>query len=214
MCSLSFLMKGISKYQKYGEGSRYVYIIGGEEFVSSFPLSYPDTVFVSIKVEDWNSFLSPYRAENPFRNGEYFSGEADTLLSSLTNELIPLVEKSEEVKERHLVGYSMGGLFSLYATSISNLWKGVGTVSGSLWYEKFDDYLSSHPLKTEKVYISLGRKEKESRNKVLKSVEDKTMAIYEMIREEGIESTFILQDGGHFQDEEKRIREALSYLLG
>ena len=207
-------MKGISEYQKYGKGSRYVYIIGGEEFVSAFLLSYPDAVFVSIKVEDWNRYLSPYRAENPFRKGDYFSGDADTLLASICNELICIVEKDEEVKERYLVGYSMGGLFSLYASSISDLWKGVGSVSGSLWYEKFDDYLSSHPLKIEKVYLSLGRKEKESRNKVLKTVEEKTKAIYETIEKEGIECSFSLQEGGHFQDEEKRIREAISYLLG
>ena len=108
----------------------------------------------------------------------------------------------------------MGGLFSLYASSISDLWKGVGSVSGSLWYEKFDDYLSSHPLKIEKVYLSLGRKEKESRNKVLKTVEEKTKVIYETIEKEGIECSFSLQEGGHFQDEEKRIRDAISYLLG
>ena len=207
-------MKGIREYQRYGEGNRYIYIIGGEEFVSSFPLSFPDTVFVSIKVEDWNRYLSPYRAENPFRKGDYFSGEADTLLASICNELISIVEKDEEVKERYLVGYSMGGLFSLYAGTINNTWKGVGSVSGSLWYLSYDEYISSHPLLTEKVYLSLRRKEKESRNKVLRTVEEKTNIIYETIKSEGIECTFRLQEGGHFQDEEKRIRDAVSYLLG
>ena len=105
-------MKGISEYQRYGEGIRYIYIIGGEEFVSSFPPSFPDTVFVSIKVEDWNRYLSPYRAENPFRKGDYFSGDADTLLSSIINDLIPMVENKEKKGERYLLGYSMGGLFS------------------------------------------------------------------------------------------------------
>ena len=207
-------MKGISEYHKYGEGNRYVYIIGGEEFVSSFLLSYPDAVFVSIKVEDWNRYLSPYRAENPFRKGDYFSGDADTLLSSIVNELIPLVENKEETSERYLLGYSMGGLFSLYAASLSNAWKGVGSVSGSLWYINYDKYVSSYRLLTEKIYLSLGRKEKESRNKVLKTVEEKTNIIYETIKSEGIECTFRLQEGGHFQDEEKRIRDAASYLLG
>ena len=207
-------MKGISEYQRYGEGIRYIYIIGGEEFVSSFPLSFPDTVFVSIKVEDGNRYLSPYRAENPFRKGDYFSGDADTLLSSIIDELIPMVETKEETSERYLLGYSMGGLFSLYAGTINNTWKGVGSVSGSLWYLSYDEYISSHPLLTEKVYLSLGRKEKESRNKVLRTVEEKTNIIYEIIRREGIECTFRLQEGGHFQDEEKRIRDAVSYLLG
>ena len=207
-------MKGISEYQRYGEGIRYIYIIGGEEFVSSFPLSFPDTVFVSIKVEDWNRYLSPYRAENPFRKGDYFSGDADTLLSSIVNELIPLVESKEETSERYLLGYSMGGLFSLYAASLSNAWKGVGSVSGSLWYINYDEYVSSYRLLTEKIYLSLGRKEKESRNKVLKTVEEKTNIIFDTITREGIECTFRLQECGHFQDEEKRIRDAVSYLLG
>ena len=108
----------------------------------------------------------------------------------------------------------MGGLFSLYAGTINNTWKGVGSVSGSLWYINYDEYVSSHRLLTEKVYLSLGRKEKESRNKVLRTVEDKTNIIYETIKSEGIECTFRLQEGGHFQDEEKRIRDAVSYLLG
>ena len=207
-------MKGISEYHKYGEGNRYVYIIGGEEFVSSFLLSYPDAVFVSIKVEDWNRYLSPYRAENPFRKGDYFSGDADTLLSSIINDLIPMVENKEKKGERYLIGYSMGGLFSLYAASLSNAWKGVGSVSGSLWYINYDKYVSSYRLLTEKIYLSLGRKEKESRNKVLRTVEEKTNIIYETIKSEGIECTFRLQEGGHFQDEEKRIRDAVSYLLG
>ena len=190
-------MKGIREYQRYGEGNRYIYIIGGEEFVSSFPLSFPDTVFVSIKVEDWNRYLSPYSAENPFRKGDYFSGDADTLLSSIIDELIPMVETKEETSERYLLGYSMGGLFSLYAGTINNTWKGVGSVSGSLWYISFDEYILSHPLLTEKVYLSLGRKEKESRNKVLRTVEDKTNIIYETIKSEGVECTFRLQEGGH-----------------
>ena len=51
-------------------------------------------------------------------------------------------------------------------------------------------------------------------NKVLKSVEDKTKVIYDTLMTENIESTFVLNEGGHFQDEEKRIRDAISFLLG
>ena len=125
-----------------------------------------------------------------------------------------MVENKEKKGERYLLGYSMGGLFSLYAASLSNAWKGVGSVSGSLWYINYDEYVSSYRLLTEKIYLSLGRKEKESSNKVLKTVEEKTNIIYETIKSEGIECTFRLQEGGHFQDEEKRIRDAVSYLLG
>ena len=49
---------------------------------------------------------------------------------------------------------------------------------------------------------------------MLKTVEEKTKVIYETIEKEGIECSFSLQEGGHFQDEEKRIRDAISYLLG
>ena len=210
----SLSMKGISDYQVYGKGKRYVYIIGGEDCASSFPLSFPDTVFVSIKVEEWNRYLSPYKAENPFRKGEFFEGEGDVLLSSIKDELVPRVENNEDDIQRYLVGYSMGGLFSLYSSLVSDLWDGVGSVSGSLWFEDFDTFVSKNVPSTKKIYLSLGKKEKESSNKVLKSVEDKTKVIYDTLMTENIECTFVLNEGGHFQDEEKRIRDAISYLLG
>lgn len=210
----SLSMKGISDYQVYGKGKRYVYIIGGEDCASSFPLSFPDTVFVSIKVEEWNRYLSPYKAENPFRKGEFFEGEGDVLLSSIKDELVPRVENNEDDIQRYLIGYSMGGLFSLYSSTLSSLWKGIGSVSGSLWYEGFDDYIENNKIHSDKIYISLGKKEKESRNKVLKTVEEKTICIYETILKEGKECALVLNEGGHFQDEEKRIRDAISYLLG
>ena len=205
-------MKGIKEYRVYGEGKRYFYIIGGEEYVDSFPLFFPDAVFVSIVVEDWNRYLSPYKGENPFKKDEAFLGEGEILHGAIEHELIPMVEK--EGKERYLIGYSMGGLFALYSSTLSSIWKGIGSVSGSLWYDGFDKYMESHQISVDKVYLSLGRKEKESRNKVLKTVEEKTNIIYETIKSEGIECTFRLQEGGHFQDEEKRIRDAVSYLLG
>ena len=210
----SISMKGISDYQVYGKGKRYVYIIGGEDCASSFPLSFPDTFFVSIKVEEWNRYLSPYKAENPFRKGEFFEGEGDVLLSSIKDELVPRVENNEDDIQRYLVGYSMGGLFSLYSSLVSDLWNGVGSVSGSLWFEDFDTFVSKNVPSTKKIYLSLGKKERESRNKFLRSVEDKTKAIYDTLKEEGIESTFVLNEGGHFQDEEKRLRDAVSWLLG
>lgn len=210
----SLSMKGISDYQVYGKGKRYVYIIGGEDCASSFPLSFPDTVFVSIKVEEWNRYLSPYKAENPFRKGEFFEGEGDVLLSSIKDELVPRVENNEDDIQRYLVGYSMGGLFSLYSSLVSDLWDGVGSVSGSLWFEDFDTFVSKNVPSTKKIYLSLGKKEKESSNKVLKSVEDKTKVIYDTLMTENIECTFVLNEGGHFQDEEKRIRDAISFLLG
>ena len=205
-------MKGIKEYRVYGEGKRYFYIIGGEEYVDSFPLFFPDAVFVSIVVEDWNRYLSPYKGENPFKKDEAFLGEGEILHSAIEHELIPLVEK--EGKERYLIGYSMGGLFALYSSTLSSIWKGIGSVSGSLWYDGFDKYMESRQISVDKVYLSLGRKEKESRNKVLRTVEEKTNIIYETIKSEGIECAFRLQEGGHFQDEEKRIRDAVSYLLG
>ncbi|MGN1190186.1 MAG: alpha/beta hydrolase-fold protein [Candidatus Ornithospirochaeta sp.] len=207
-------MKGISEFQKYGEGKRYVYMIGGEDYVESFSHSFPDTVFISIKVEDWNSYLSPYKADNPFRKGEMFEGYGELLLSSIRDELIPSVEDKEDNIERYLIGYSMGGLFALYASSVSDLWDGMGSVSGSLWFDNFDTYVDSNPPKSKKIYISLGKKEKESRNRVLKCVEDKTKAIYDILKREGIDCTFVLNEGGHFQEEDKRLRDAISYLLG
>ena len=133
-------MEAISDYHIYGDGERICYVIAGEKATEELSLHFPDTTFVLLEISDWDRFLSPWKMENPFQRREAFRGEGDVTLSELLS-LIPEVEKNRKYRSRSLIGYSMGGLFSLYSSTRTDLFPLIATVSGSLWFEGLKDYL-------------------------------------------------------------------------
>ena len=56
------------------------------------------------------------------------------------------------------------------------------------------------PRRPDRIYLSLGVKEKKTRHPLLKTVQDNTEAIAKHYRQLGIEVTFELNPGNHFQD--------------
>lgn len=166
---------------------------------------------------NWNDDLSPYFAKSIFDNAPDFKGEADNFLNYLTNTLISKVCNENEINPSYfmLVGYSMSGLFSIYSLYKTNYFKKIGSVSGSLWYPGFLDFINKS--KTVKnvstLYMSLGDKEKHTKNIYMKKVEENTLEIFELIKQEFINAKFEFNTGNHFQDESLRIAKCIKYLL-
>ena len=202
-------MEGIKEYRVVGRGDRFFYLIGLESL--NLPYDEEKDTLVYVTISDWNLYLTPWKAENPFKKGEYFGGRGETLSSSIISSLVPMVEKERKARKRYIIGYSLSALFALFISTLTPLFHGVGSVSGSLWYEDFVPYLSSHTPKTGRVFLSLGKKEERVRNKTIQSVREKTMVCERIIREKGIETTFILENGGHFGEEGKRIERCIEY---
>ena len=78
-----------------------------------------DTKFVLVAIDrvDWNAELSPWPARRAFRGELDFAGGADAYLSELIHQIIPTVEALTGYipDYRAIAGYSMAGLFSIYA---------------------------------------------------------------------------------------------------
>lgn len=202
-------MVGIKDYRVEGEGDRVFYLLVNSKPFLSF--NKKENTLVTIEVSDWNSYLSPWKMENPFKGGEDFGGLADVLIGEMESRLIPEVEKERRVRERYIVGYSLSGLFSLYFSTKRGLFNGVGSVSSSLWFKDFGTYLSSHKPMTERVYLSVGKKEKNIRNDVMSKVEEKTREAEKIIRGSGVETFFLLEEGGHFGREVERLERCIKY---
>ena len=71
-----------------------------------------------------------------------------------------------EPEHTALAGYSLGGLTALYALYQTDSFGWIASLSGSLWYDGFCEYMEKErPLRREvNVYLSLGKKERLSRN--------------------------------------------------
>ena len=206
-------MEAISDYYIYGDGERICYVIAGEKATEELSLHFPDTTFVLLEISDWDRFLSPWKMENPFQRREAFRGEGDVTLSELLS-LIPEVEKNRKYRSRSLIGYSMGGLFAIWASTRTDLFDSVSSVSGSLWFEGLKDYLSQNRASAERIYLTLGKKEKKSSSPVISTVEEKTKEIFSLLSSQSYFVEYKEEEGGHFDNEGQRLINAVSFLEG
>lgn len=175
-----------------------------------------DTVIIPIECDNWNNDLSPWPAAKVFPKGTDFSGGADLFLGRLTGTVIPAKEKELNIipKRRYLAGYSLAGLFAVYAATKTDMFDGIASMSGSLWFDGFTGYISGNPInpKVKSVYLSLGDREKNAREPRMKTVETCTGQIAECIRNQGIKTVFELNPGGHFSDVPLRMAKGINRL--
>ncbi len=191
-------------------------VLGGEEAEKVWELlKEPRPVLVTVSGVDWNRELSPWPAPAVFRNGGDFAGEGAVFLEKLTGELLPKVKKTLEVIPSccALAGYSLAGLFALWAACKTSVFQEVASVSGSLWYDGFLDFLETNPPKNlRRAYLSLGDKEKNVKNQRMAKIENNTVRTAQFLEDQGIPTMLEYNPGGHFREPEKRLARGIDAL--
>ena len=97
-------------------GAPVVYLLG--DVADHSPVQVPEGVsLVNVGVDLWEESFSPWWAPRVFAKGPNFGDGAQKTLDTLINQAIPWAESelSEPPAYRALVGYSLAGLFSLWA---------------------------------------------------------------------------------------------------
>lgn len=177
----------------------------------------PPFTLVSISDLDWNHDMVPWDSPPAFKNAEPCTGGADEYLRLLTEEIIPAAEKKINgvPRWRGIAGYSLAGLFALYAIYRTDLLSRVGSMSGSLWFPGMKDYIFFHEPKRwpDCMYFSLGDKESKTRNPVLRNVRQNTEKIHAFYRGKGIDTAFHLNPGNHYNQAVERTAAGLCWLL-
>ena len=172
---------------------------------------------VAISDLDWNHDMVPWDSPPAFKNAEPCTGGADDYLRLLTGEIIPMAEKeiTGAPSWRGIVGYSLAGLFALYAIYRTDLFSRVGSMSGSLWFPGIKDYIFSHEPKRQPdhMYFSLGDKESKTRNSILRSVRQNTEEIQAFYQSRGIDTVFELNPGNHYNHAAERTAAGIVWLL-
>ena len=172
---------------------------------------------VAVSDLDWNHDMVPWDSPPAFKNAEPCTGGADDYLRLLTKEIIPTAEKelAGVPSWRGIAGYSLAGLFALYAIYRTDLFSRVGSMSGSLWFPGMKEYIFSHEPKRQPdcVYFSLGDKESKTRNPVLRSVRQNTEEIQSFYQDKGINTIFQLNPGNHYDHAAERTAAGIAWLL-
>ena len=165
----------------------------------------------------WDHDMTPWYCPPLTENDTPCTGGANDYLNLLLTEIMPRAMQHIEGTPSFtgIAGYSLAGLFALYATYRCEVFDRVASMSGSLWFPNFRDYILSHQMKKqpEKMYFSLGDKEAKTRNRLLKAVQSNTEEIVKHYEQLGINVTWELNPGNHFRDAVLRSAKGIKAIL-
>lgn len=177
----------------------------------------PPFTLVAVSDLNWNHDMVPWDSPPVFKNAGPCTGGAEKYLRLLTGEIIPAAERelSGKPRWRGIAGYSLAGLFALYAICRTELFSRAGSMSGSLWFPGIKEYLFTHEPKClpECMYFSLGDKEDKTRNQILRSVRQNTEEIQAFYQAKGIDTVFQLNPGGHHDHAAERTAAGIVWML-
>ena len=222
MCTFSTKSKTISIFPSFEVNAPIIYLNtfsneGQKVFEAAQAAGCPPFTLVTISDLDWNHDMVPWDSPPTFRNAKPCTGGADDYLRLLVEEIIPTAEKEINVVPswRGIAGYSLAGLFALYAIYQTDLFSRVGSMSGSLWFPGIKEYIFSHEPKRwlDCIYFSLGDKESKTRNPVLRSVKQNTEEIQSFYQTKGIDTVLQLNPGNHYDHATKRIVSGIYWIL-
>lgn len=165
-----------------------------------------DFYFMAFKQENWNKDLSPWSAPAVFGNEDFGEGANDTL-----NDILKLCVDMN--KTYFLGGYSLAGLFALWASFQTDVFTGVAAASPSVWFPGFIEYMKNHKTNAKSVYLSLGDREEKTKNAVMATVGKCIYEAKEILINQGSDVIFEWNSGNHFKDSDIRTAKAFADLL-
>lgn len=157
---------------------------------------------VMIYPYDWNYCMTPWKYHDK-NMGK--TGGGEEFLSWFISEIY-----DEKYQRQYIGGYSLGGLFALFAACEKELFDGVMSVSGSLWYPGALEYFNEKSIgkRIGKIYMSLGDKESLTKNAEREKVGFNTEKLAEVFGKTK-EVFFEYNRGGHFTDISERIAKLI-----
>ena len=172
-------------------------------------------LLAAIPVESWNDELSPWEAPAVWGKESFGCNAADTL-RFLTEQVIPTLKQRFALPENVKIilgGYSLAGLFALWASTQTDLFYGVAAASPSVWFPDWMEFEQQHPMQAQRVYLSLGDKEERTKNAVMAAVGDNIRTLHSRLAERGADCTLEWNSGGHFKNADLRTAKAFRWAM-
>lgn len=179
-------------------------------------LGCPDFDLVTISELDWNADLSPWAAPSVVTDNDGFAGNAGGFTEFIRKSVIPYAESITGAPSyRIIAGYSMAGLYALYAPYITDIFSKSVCASGSVWYEGFLDFAENNGFvrRPDCIYLSLGDMESHTKNPVLSRTENCMDRLYHSYSQLGIPTIFEMNKGNHYKNAVLRLAKGVVWGL-
>ena len=198
--------------QPLGEHEQETLALEAEYIASNAMIPFALAAF---EIGDWERDLMPWGDPAVSKRPEAGSGAADTL-GYLLEELLVWLKGPYGGLPVVLGGYSLAGLFSLWAARETHIFTGIAAASPSVWIQGWPEYAESHPCNAKQVYLSLGEREEKTRNRAIAQVGQRIRNEYALLKRQLGGENCILEwnAGGHFVDSHLRTARAFIWNLG
>ena len=169
-------------------------------------------LLATIELEDWTIDLMPWWDGNISRDPEAGKHGQETL-DFILNDLLPELESRYGALPVILGGYSLGGLFALWASCQTARFRGVAAASPSVWIHGWLPFAKKNVPMADAIYLSLGDREEHVKNQAIARVGDNLRAYYELLQAQFRRCTLVWEEGNHFNDNAGRLARAFAWCL-
>ncbi len=180
-------------------------------------LNCPAFSLAVISAVDWNDDMTPWPIPPISKGDTPCSGGADSYLAQLIGEILPQITAALPFSPTYcaLSGYSLAGLFAVYAAYKTDRFSRLVSASGSLWYPDFIPFVRQHRISEQVhvMYFSLGDQESHTKNQYLAPVEENTRFLAQYFSERGIQTIFQLNRGNHYRNSTGRTAAGIQWML-
>lgn len=182
-----------------------------EEISAASPVPF---VMVAFEIADWERDLMPWSDHAVSKRPEAGTGAVESF-RYLLDGLLPWSKERYGELPVVLGGYSLAGLFSLWAARETNAFAGIAAASPSIWIQSWPEYAESHPPQVRQVYLSLGEREEKTRNRAIAQIGERIRNEYASLERQlgGNNCALEWNSGGHFVDCERRLARAFLWNL-
>lgn len=163
-------------------------------------------------IVDWFAELTPWPDPVVSKSPEV-GKQADATLAYIEKQLLPCLRRRFGNLPCILGGYSLGALFALWAAYKSDIFSGVAASSPSVWIKDWLHFTAQHQMKARHVYLSLGDREKFTRNKAIAQVGSNIREYHQtLVAQLGEENTTLKWNAGsHFKNAAVRTADGFAW---
>ncbi len=165
---------------------------------------------------EWFTDLTPWYEPTVFPAGPDFAGKAPEHLEYLTQRVIPAVEEKLGVPQfRGIMGFSLGGLFAVYALYSSDRFVLCGCPSGSMWYDGFLDWMKQRKpgVPEASIYFSVGDVEHLTKFTRMQTTGERMKEACALLNAMDYDACFKYTKGDHMDDVPGKLEKCLRWLM-
>lgn len=118
---------------------------------------FKDHIIVGISPKDRLSEYTPWKAPSLVEKFKPFEGRGEEYLSFIVEELKPFIDSyfntSTLVEDTSMIGYSLGGLISLFSIYKYSCFGKIVSICGSQWYKGWLEFIEDNKILNDEINI-------------------------------------------------------------